>query len=221
MAMSTLLGRFCLSEIDARHATGLFTVQGELQDLPGRFGQIFLIAATKNDGLPTYVCRSCRDKAFSVEKLQDLHRLPRESLNKLGHGQDSRKRSKETSSGPGVSPHTVAVRPPAKRANMLGKKPFQEGNSTVCTYMNNIIRKKTLTRNTEIMVGTGNHFQTHLTSSLGPSALRPVPSLEYWPLTRVKRTPLATLDINNILRGHSCDAGNKFEVYYRVHIQRG
>ena len=34
MAMATtLLCRFCLSEVDARHTSGLFTIQGELEDI--------------------------------------------------------------------------------------------------------------------------------------------------------------------------------------------
>ena len=53
--------------MDARHASGLFTIQG---------GLIFLVAVTKDDGLPAYVCRSCRGKASSVEKrLKDLQKL--------------------------------------------------------------------------------------------------------------------------------------------------
>ena len=34
MAMATaLLCRFCLSEVDAIHASGLFTIRGELEDI--------------------------------------------------------------------------------------------------------------------------------------------------------------------------------------------
>ena len=57
---TTLLCRFCLSEVDARHASGLFAIQGELEDFPSCLGQIFLVAVAKNDGLPVYasICSS-------------------------------------------------------------------------------------------------------------------------------------------------------------------
>ena len=87
--------------MDARHSSELFTIQSELEDLPSSLGQIFLVAIIKDNGLPAYVCRSSRDKAFSVEKrLKDLRKLSRESYEKLGHGQDCRKCPKETSGGP-------------------------------------------------------------------------------------------------------------------------
>ena len=48
-----------------KHASGLFTIQGELEDLLSRLGRIFLVAVTKNEWLPVYACRSCRDKALT------------------------------------------------------------------------------------------------------------------------------------------------------------
>ena len=58
--VTTLLCHFCLSEVDARHASGLFTIQGDPEDLPSRLGRMFLVAAMKNNGLPAYpnVCSS-------------------------------------------------------------------------------------------------------------------------------------------------------------------
>ena len=74
--VTTMLYRFWISKVDARHASGLFTIQCELEDLPSRLGRIFLVAVTKDDRLPAYVCQSCRDKASSVEKrLKDLQNL--------------------------------------------------------------------------------------------------------------------------------------------------
>ena len=36
--------------------------------------KVFLVAAEKENGLPAYVCRSCRDKAFSVVKrFENMH----------------------------------------------------------------------------------------------------------------------------------------------------
>ena len=51
---TTLLCRFCLSEVDARHTIvdcSLFKVSWK----------VFLVAVEKDNGLPAYVCRSCRD----------------------------------------------------------------------------------------------------------------------------------------------------------------
>ena len=71
--VSKSMCHYCLSEVDGRYATGLFTVQGELEDLPGRLKRIFLVEVMKDDGLPMHICRNCRDKAFGMEKkLQDL-----------------------------------------------------------------------------------------------------------------------------------------------------
>ena len=52
---------FCLSLEDAKHATNLFTVEG-------RLGPLFLVALTESNGLPLHVCRSCKHRAFTVEK---------------------------------------------------------------------------------------------------------------------------------------------------------
>ena len=57
MIAKTLLCYFCLSEVDARHASRLFTIQGELEDLSSFLGWIFLVAVTKDDGLAS-VCSS-------------------------------------------------------------------------------------------------------------------------------------------------------------------
>ena len=51
----TLLCCFCLSEVDARHTSGLFTIQGELENLPSFLGRIFLVAVMKDDGPPVFV----------------------------------------------------------------------------------------------------------------------------------------------------------------------
>ena len=61
--------RFCLSLEDAKHATNLFTVEAKHANLLGHLGPIFLVAWTESDGLPSHVCRSCKRRAFTVEKL--------------------------------------------------------------------------------------------------------------------------------------------------------
>ena len=117
---------FCLSLEDAKHATNLFTMEAKHANLLGCLGPIFLVALTENDGLPSHVCRSCKRRAFTVEKkLQELRCMAKESMKKLHDiGQERRKRPKDTSSGAGVSPHTAAARPPAKRTHLLGKQLF-------------------------------------------------------------------------------------------------
>ena len=47
---------------DAKHATNLFTVEAKHANLLGRLGPIFLV-------VPSHVCRSCKRRAFTVEKL--------------------------------------------------------------------------------------------------------------------------------------------------------
>ena len=58
--------RFCLSLEDAKYATNLFTVDAKHANL---LGLIFLVALTESDGLQSHVCRSCKRRAFTVEKL--------------------------------------------------------------------------------------------------------------------------------------------------------
>ena len=48
---------------DAKHATNLFTVEAK-----HHLGPIFLVALMESDGLPSHVCRSCKRRAFTVEK---------------------------------------------------------------------------------------------------------------------------------------------------------
>ena len=61
--------RFCLPLEDAKHATNSFTVEAKHANLLGRLGTIYLVAWTESDGLPSHVCRSCKRRAFTVEKL--------------------------------------------------------------------------------------------------------------------------------------------------------
>ena len=41
--------------MDARHASEVFTIQSELEDPPSHLGRIFLVAVTKDSGMPAYV----------------------------------------------------------------------------------------------------------------------------------------------------------------------
>ena len=63
--VTTLLCHFCLSEVDARHTSGLFIIQGELEDL-SRGGRIF-----KNRGHERVMRRLVMDGiAESVPRMQ-------------------------------------------------------------------------------------------------------------------------------------------------------
>ena len=44
-------------------------------NLLGRLGPIFLVVLAENDGFPSHVCRSCKHRAFTVEKKLYCHQL--------------------------------------------------------------------------------------------------------------------------------------------------
>ena len=109
--------RICLSTVETKHSTALFTATCLSQGWPTRIRELLYVEVVKDDGLPSHICRSCRGKVVSIEvKLQNLRALAQESLKKLQDTRSGeRKRSKDTSSRLGVSPHTANARPPAKR----------------------------------------------------------------------------------------------------------
>lgn len=53
---------------DAKHSTNLFTMEAKHPNLLGQLGPILLVALAERDGLPSHVCRSCKRRAFTVEK---------------------------------------------------------------------------------------------------------------------------------------------------------
>lgn len=108
--------RICLSAVETKHSTALFTASGLSQGWPNRISEL-LHVEVKDDSLPSHICRSCKRKVISLEeKLQSLRALAQESLRKLqDKRREERKRSKDSSGTLGVSPYTASVRPPAKR----------------------------------------------------------------------------------------------------------
>jgi len=122
--MSDLTCRICLSAIESKHSTALFTAAGLSQEWPSRIGELLCVEIVKGDGLPNHICRSCKGRVISIEgKLQSLRALAQESFRKLQDKRSSdRKRSKDTSGGLGVSPNTANVRPPAKRQYGLARR---------------------------------------------------------------------------------------------------
>ena len=117
MDPSKLACRICLSAVNRKHSTALFTATGLSQAWPSRIHDLLCIEVTKDDGLPSHICKSCRGKLVTIEvKLHSLRALAQESLRKLqDERKGERKRSKDTSGALGVSPSTANVRPPAKR----------------------------------------------------------------------------------------------------------
>ena len=116
MAAQLLLCRICLSEVQPKHATALYTDVGLQQGWPSRLRELLLVPVDRGDDLPTHICRSCVGKVETLErKLKTLRQQARASIKQL-HARPSRKRPKNTSGSVEVSPATVQARPSNKRA---------------------------------------------------------------------------------------------------------
>ena len=116
MAAQLLLCRICLSEVQPKHVTALFSVVGMQQGWPSRLRELLLVPVDRGDDLPTHICRSCVGKVERLErKLETLRQQARESVKQL-HARPSRKRPKNTSGAVEVSPATAKARPSHKRA---------------------------------------------------------------------------------------------------------
>ena len=124
--------RICLSVVETKYSTALFTKTGLSQGWPSRIRDLLCVEVAKDDSLPSHICKLCRGKLVTIEgKLHNLRTLAQKSLRKL---QDERirerKRSKDTSGALGVSPSTANVRPPAKRQYGARRSLFQSGDSS-------------------------------------------------------------------------------------------
>ena len=117
MTSTPVLCRLCLSEVKSKHSTALFSGVGLQQNWPSRLRELLLVSVSRDDGLPSYICRSCVGKVETLErKLTTLRQQAHQSILKFqATAQVSRKRPKDTSSEVGVSPATAKARPPAKR----------------------------------------------------------------------------------------------------------
>ena len=125
--------RLCSSTTSRKYLFGLFTPLGEKEKLSDCLSTLLLVPITKNDKLPQYICRKCKEAFLVVErKLKSLRIQAKESFDKFQqtvpmHTQthfnaptctpESRKRPKHTSSLTGVSPFTARSRPPSKKAS--------------------------------------------------------------------------------------------------------
>ena len=127
MASHRVTCRLCLQSVETKHSVGLFTVQGIEQKLAARLSSLLLVSILPNDGLSMHLCSKCKNAAVGVEqKLQELqgmaqrsyqimHKSNAGSIHMLLTASVCRKRPKDTSGGPFVSPYTARVQPPAKK----------------------------------------------------------------------------------------------------------
>ena len=67
LAMATC--RICLSSVETKHCTALFTETGLSQGWPSRVRDLLRVKVAKDDGLPSHICKSCRNNLVT--------RLPR------------------------------------------------------------------------------------------------------------------------------------------------
>ena len=78
MAAQLLLCRICLSEVQPKHATALYTDVGLQQGWPSRLRELLLVPVNRSDDLPTHICRSCVGKVETLErKLKTLRQQAR------------------------------------------------------------------------------------------------------------------------------------------------
>ncbi len=121
MASATSTCRLCSSTTARKYLFGLFTPLGEQEKLSDRLSALLLVPITKNDRLPQYICRKCKEAFLVVErKLKSLRIQAKNSFDKFQQTvpmdnqthvnvctPESRMRPKHTSSLTGVSPFTA------------------------------------------------------------------------------------------------------------------
>ena len=111
-------------------------------NLQRTLSSIYHVDVTPDARLSSHACRKCVDTAVSLHsKLQSLQSMAKESYHKKLSQADSsmgpsvsigpQKRSKDTSSGPGISPATLKSQPPRKRSLGMGKKLFPSGKRKI------------------------------------------------------------------------------------------
>ena len=67
MASSVASWRGCLDKC-RMHLFCLFTPLGEKEGLAVRISTLLLVPVSKNDGLPQFICRQCKDAALGIER---------------------------------------------------------------------------------------------------------------------------------------------------------
>ena len=142
---SKKLCRFCLSLTSSNHATSIFSGASNRVDLSTTLSSIFHVPVTPDARLSSHACRKCVDTAVSLySKLQSLQLMAKESYHKRLSSVETQlsqadvdpshtasiapqKRTKDTSSGPGISPAIMKSQPPRKRQLQVRKRLFPSG----------------------------------------------------------------------------------------------
>ena len=127
--MVSVLCRVCLTSVERKHSTALFTGQ----NWSHRLSELLRVPVREDDSFPDYICRSCRRTVESVEsKLRYLKERIMDSYKRFSNEPNaSRKRPKPTSSLQGISPATAAARPPSKRTTLHRRQLFPTANEDV------------------------------------------------------------------------------------------
>ena len=157
--------RFCGNTVLPTLSVALFSKDGLDKDLPGRISRVVDLPVSREDGLPSYLCRPCMRKFQTAETFRSFAKssYEKQSYNKSAPPlcspdpvvRCSRKRTKDTS-GFEASPHTAQVRPQAKRCTLAvgGRRlafPPRENSKIIlkCNYLkqwyNNVYCNSTYT----------------------------------------------------------------------------
>ena len=113
-----IICRVCCSSLTSTHCVSLFSKKAIDSDLPERLSKALDLPVARNDVLSNYMCRTCDKRFLAVESFRSIAKCSYDKYSKPIHSPKAFripiKRTKDTS-GPGASPHTVRVRPVAKR----------------------------------------------------------------------------------------------------------
>ena len=106
-------------ESPVKACIGLFTTTSIQTKLCTILSATFDLPVAPSRYHSSHACRTCRDQAKSVyNKLEELRSMARKSYEASSHStvvaHQGHKRTKDTSSGPDVSPETLKAQPPRK-----------------------------------------------------------------------------------------------------------
>ena len=138
---STRMCRLCQTATPANSAILLFGTKAVEESLASRINDLLDVTVDANDSLPQHICRKCKRRVETLEKLaEDLRQfkiLARDNYKTLS-SRGSLKRTKDSSGVTGVSPDTVRVRPPPKKLTQrqLNFTPSELSNSCPISKIN-------------------------------------------------------------------------------------
>ena len=76
--------RFCLSSVDSKHATSIFSSSSSRANLSSVLGAVFNVPVATDKLLSSYACRKCVESAKTIHsKLQSLQLLARASYQSI------------------------------------------------------------------------------------------------------------------------------------------